>query len=55
MGCVKCVLGSREGRKTWSKFWKVLFIDYHHHTMIREAGIHPCDLSQFLLALGSAT
>lgn len=40
------------GREDWSTFWKDLFIDYHHHPMITEAGIHPCDLNQFPLVFG---
>lgn len=33
-------MGLRQERD-WSTFWKDLFIDYHHHPMITEAGISP--------------
>lgn len=36
-------------------FRKDLFIDYRRHPKITEAGIHPCDLNQLPLVLGSAT
>lgn len=46
---------AEEGRKIWSKFWKVLSISYHRHPKITETGTGLCNLYQFPLAWGSAS
>lgn len=46
---------AEEGRKIWSKFWKVLSTSYHRHPKITTTGTGLCDLYQFPLAWGSAS
>lgn len=46
---------AEEGRKIWSKLWKVLSISYHRHPKITKTGTGLCDLYQFSLAWGLAS